>query len=113
MASAYDCVACGACCFNPPDNVAEEFSDYIEVGPRDAIRSRPALLKRYTYERDGRLHMQLLPDHRCKALLGAIGRRVRCSIYHVRPAPCRRVEAGSELCRRYRRLHGLEAEKSS
>jgi Fe-S-cluster containining protein len=32
---------------------------------------------------------------------------VRCMIYHVRPSPCRRVQAGSELCARYRRGLGL------
>lgn len=107
MATAYDCTQCGACCVNPPENVAEGFSDYIEIEPRDAIRTRRELLQRYTRERDGRIHMQLLADQRCKALLGALGVRVRCNIYHVRPSPCRRVQAGSDLCERYRRDQGL------
>jgi Fe-S-cluster containining protein len=104
---AYDCTRCGACCFNPPENVSEGYSDYIEVEPRDELRNKADLLRRYVLEKDGRLHMRLLADQRCKALLGALGGRVRCSIYAVRPSPCRRVQAGSALCQRYRRDHGL------
>jgi uncharacterized protein len=102
-----DCTRCGACCFNPPDNVREGYTEYVEVARGDALRQRPELLRRYTDEKDGRVHMRLLVDQRCSALAGGLGRRVRCTIYHVRPSPCRRVQAGSELCRRYRRDLGL------
>lgn len=98
-----DCTRCGACCFNPPENVREGYFDYIEVAATDEIRRRPDLLRRYTRESDGRLHMRLLSDQRCMALAGSLGKRVRCLIYHARPSPCRRVQAGSELCERYRR----------
>lgn len=104
---AYDCTRCGACCFNPPENVAEGYSEYIEVAPRDELRKKHELLRRYVLEIDGRLHMRLLADQRCKALQGALGKHVRCSIYAFRPSPCRRVEAGSELCQRYRNDQGL------
>jgi uncharacterized protein len=107
MAGPPDCTRCGACCHNPPENVAEGFHEYIEIAPRDAIRQKPELLRRYAEEKDGRLHMRLLADQRCKALSGRLGDRVRCGIYHVRPSPCRRVEAGSELCQHYRRGQGL------
>ncbi len=102
-----DCTRCGACCVNPPENVREGFDEYVEVGPEDALRRRPELLRRHTLEHNGRVHMRLLDDGRCSALSGGLGRRVRCTIYHARPSPCRRVQAGSELCRRYRRDHGL------
>lgn len=105
-----DCTRCGACCFNPPENVQEGYVEYIEVGPGDALSARPALLRRHTVEKDGRLHMRLLADQRCSALAGSLGGRVRCTIYHVRPSPCRRVQAGSELCARYRRGLGLTAD---
>lgn len=107
MPSAYDCTRCGACCVNPPENVAEGFSDYIEIEERDAIREKPDLIARYAHASEGRLHLKLLADQRCKALLGGVGRRVRCAIYHLRPSPCRRVQAGSALCERYRRGQGL------
>jgi Fe-S-cluster containining protein len=104
----YDCTRCGACCFNPPENVSEGFAGYVEIASDDALRKRPELLRRYTATEDGRLHMRLLSDHRCMALSGRLGQRVRCTLYHVRPAPCRRVQAGSEPCRRYRRDQGLD-----
>lgn len=103
----YECTRCGACCINPPDNVAEGFSAYIEIEPDDLIRKKPDLLRRYARDVDGRLHLQILADGRCKALLGRVGDRVRCAIYQSRPSPCRRVEAGSELCQAYQRGQGL------
>jgi len=106
-ASDYDCTRCGACCFNPPENVAEGFEGYVEVEARDRLRERADLLERYTRERDGQLHLRLLADGRCMALSGSLGRKVSCRIYHFRPSPCRRVQAGSELCLRYRREQGL------
>ena len=78
------------------------------LAPGDPIWKRPELLRRHTVEKDGRVHMRLLADQRCSALAGSLGGRVRCGIYHARPSPCRRVQAGSELCLRYRRGHGLE-----
>lgn len=107
-----DCTRCGACCFNPPDNVREGYAEYIEVGPGDALWRRPELSRRHTVEKDGRVHMRLLADQRCSALAGSLGGRVRCTIYHARPSPCRRVQAGSELCARYRLGLGLSADGS-
>jgi Fe-S-cluster containining protein len=104
-----DCTRCGACCHNPPENVSEGFAEYIEVAARDELRRRPELMRRLTLEREGRVHMRILADQRCIALAGGLGRKVRCTIYHVRPSPCRRVQAGSDLCRRYRRGLGLES----
>jgi Fe-S-cluster containining protein len=109
-ASNYDCTRCGACCFNPPENVAEGFEGYVEVEARDKLRERADLLERYARERDGQLHLRILEDGRCMALSGSLGRKVSCRIYHFRPSPCRRVQAGSELCLRYRREQGLATE---
>jgi hypothetical protein len=108
-APAYDCTRCGACCLNPPENVAEGYSEYVEVEARDSLRAKPELVRRYARERDGRLHMRITSDQRCLALAGRVGQRVRCSIYHERPSPCRRVQAGSDLCRRYRRDQHIDA----
>lgn len=108
MATAsFDCERCGACCVNPPENVREGYDAYVQVAPRDAIRERPELLRRYTRAEGGALHMRLLSDGRCIALSGRVGERVSCRIYHSRPSPCRRVQAGSELCLQYRRGQGL------
>jgi len=106
--SVLDCTRCGACCFNPPENVQEGYAEYVELAPGDALWRRPELLRRHGVEKDGRVHLRLLADQRCSALAGRLGGRVRCTIYHVRPSPCRRVQAGSELCARYRGGLGLE-----
>lgn len=104
----FDCTACGACCCNPPENRAEGFTDYIEVDDRAPLLRKPALVQRLVVWSDsGAPHLRLDPDGRCLALRGRIGARVRCTIYPDRPRVCRLVEAGSELCLRYRRARGL------
>ena len=104
----YDCQRCGACCTNPPENQAEGYTAYIEVEPRSKLLGRKDLVRKYTQEIDGVVHLKLLADNRCAALLGKLGKSVRCAIYQFRPAPCRRVEAGSKLCQRYRADLGIE-----
>ena len=87
--------------------MAEGFDGYVEVEPRDRLLQQPDVLARYAQQRDGKWHMRILSDRRCMALSGGLGRKVSCRIYHVRPSPCRRVQAGSELCQRYRREQGI------
>lgn len=101
-------MTCGACCVSPAENRAEGFTGYVEVEPGDGILRRKDLSKKLVVlADDGTAHLRLDAGGRCLALRGAIGRRVECSIYHHRPSPCRRVEAGSKLCLRYRAEHGL------
>jgi Fe-S-cluster containining protein len=98
-----DCLRCGACCRNPPENVAEGYRDYIQVEAGDRILQKPDLVRRYVVENDeGLPHLRLDPEGRCLALRGSLGRKVWCAMYHDRPSPCRRVALGSELCLRYR-----------
>ena len=105
-----DCQRCGACCANPPENRADNYIDYIRVHDGDAILRKPQLVRRFVVlDQHDVPHLRLTPEGRCQALRGGIGERVRCDIYHDRPTPCRRVEAGSELCHFYRRAQGLEA----
>jgi Fe-S-cluster containining protein len=104
----YDCTHCGACCCNPPANRAEGFVDYIEVDERAPLLRRPELVRRLVVVADdGAAHMRLDPEGRCLALRGRLGKQVRCTIYPDRPRACRSVEAGGELCRRYRAARGL------
>ena len=106
--SAFDCQRCGACCVNPSANRKTGYLDYVVVEEGDAISDKADLARRYVVTaKDGKPHLRLTPDGRCKALRGAIGGRVRCEIYHYRPSPCRRVQLKSELCLRYRRDQGL------
>lgn len=103
-----DCQACGACCVNPPANRAEGFVSYISLEPDDKLWEQPDLLRRWTCaEPHGARYMRLDKDGRCLALAGKLGRQVRCTIYHWRPRPCRRVRAGSDQCRWHRAQCGL------
>ena len=107
-----DCTRCGACCVTPLENRAEGFVAYVEVLPRDAILKHPRHVERYVREgEDGGRHLALDGGQRCLALRGALGRRVRCEIYALRPAACRRVEAGSEACLRARREQGIDGQR--
>jgi Fe-S-cluster containining protein len=103
----YDCQRCGACCCNPDQNRAEGYVDYVQVKRGDAILERGPLARRLVVVNDaGEMHMRMIHD-RCAALEGKIGKKVTCSIYEVRPTPCRRVEAGSESCLARRRERGV------
>lgn len=108
----YDCQTCGACCVNPPENEAEGFRAWVEVAPGEPLLRRRDLVKKLcVIEADGpdrgAVHLRLDASGRCLALRGALGRRVACTIYARRPAPCRRVQAGAPDCRRYRAALGL------
>jgi Fe-S-cluster containining protein len=102
-----DCLTCGACCTNPEENRREGFRDWVEVEARDELLRRRAAQKLVVYNEAGEAHLRLDGD-RCAALRGKLGRQVFCAIYEIRPRACRRVEAGSERCRQYRRERNLE-----
>jgi Fe-S-cluster containining protein len=98
-----DCQRCGACCTNPPENRAEGYSAYVEIAPSDAILKRRDLVKKLVVlDENETPHLRMSADGRCLALAGALMKSVKCTIYHHRPSPCRRVEAGSALCLKYR-----------
>lgn len=103
-----DCTRCGACCCNPDVNRAEGTEAYVEVTPKDVILRHPHAVARYVVrDEDGRAHLKLDAGQRCAGLRGALGRSVRCELYALRPAACRRVEAGSDECLRARRERGI------
>jgi Fe-S-cluster containining protein len=104
----FDCQSCGACCCNPDENRAERYLDYVEVPKRSALARKPELLRRFTVlNAKGERHMKLAGDQRCAALAGTLGRSVSCRIYELRPAGCRKVEAGSKMCLQYRQERGV------
>lgn len=104
-----DCNRCGACCCNPDENRAEGSVDYVEVLPRDAILRHSSAVSRYVrFDGVGRAFLRLDPGQRCVGLRGALGRAVRCELYALRPAVCRRVTAGDDECFRARMERGLD-----
>lgn len=106
----YDCQACGACCCNPDENRRERYADYVELSKRSALATHPRLLARLTVVNEkGERHMRLRgAEQRCVALDGALGVRVSCTIYDLRPSGCRAVVPGSKECRRDRRERGID-----
>lgn len=106
--SVLDCNRCGACCTNPATNTAEGFVDYVEVGAGEPLLRRADLLKKYVVANArGERHLRLDASGRCLALLGRLGKDVRCAIYAQRPRGCRRVQPGDEECLRVRADRGL------
>jgi Fe-S-cluster containining protein len=94
---------------NPRENVGEGYIAYVAVARDDAILRRKDLTKKLVVlDEEGLPHLRLDRDGRCLSLQGAVGRSVSCRIYAYRPAACRRVEAGSDLCLRYRRDQGID-----
>src|SRR3954469_5767443 len=103
-----DCMRCGACCVNSEENRGEGYLDYVAIEPRALLRKKPELMRRFTVENEhGEAHLRLHREQRCTALRGTLGRRVRCEIYELRRAGCRRVTAGSKACLLARKERGL------
>jgi Fe-S-cluster containining protein len=106
----YDCVTCGACCYNPDDNREIGYIDYVEIKPTDPIMKKPDLVRRLVVlDNDLLPHMRLNHLHRCAALTGQLGVNVGCSIYHDRPTLCRAFSAGSKKCKELRKERGVDA----
>jgi Fe-S-cluster containining protein len=105
----YDCQSCGACCCNTDENRAEKYVDYVQLSARSPLSKHPALLRKLTVlNAKGERHMRMVGrDQRCAALSGKLGARVSCTIYELRPSPCRRVQPGSKECRRDRIERGI------
>ncbi|MFN0252115.1 MAG: YkgJ family cysteine cluster protein [Kofleriaceae bacterium] len=105
---AFDCQSCGACCVNLPSNRAIGFDTWVEIASNDTILESADLVNKHvTYDAEGVPHLRLASDGRCLALCGTPGEAVACGIYDTRPTPCRTVQPGDDLCRRYRQEHGL------
>ncbi|HET6584767.1 MAG TPA: YkgJ family cysteine cluster protein [Nannocystaceae bacterium] len=102
-----DCRTCGACCCNGAENRREGVDEWVEVGGDETIAKQHRGAALVVRNAGGVLHMRLVDGGRCIALRGSIGRRVSCSIYDVRPRPCRRVQAGDASCLRARADAGL------
>lgn len=104
-ASAYDCRACGACCFT--------FDVLLSECDRDRFEKSAALVSLTVLYRPAgasgawRFMRREQPAQRCAALAGEL-RSCYCTIYEDRPDLCREFEAGSEDCLQARRQHGIE-----
>lgn len=104
----YDCLTCGACCFNAAENRREGVDSWVEIEPKEPILTRRKIASRYVlYDDDGVPHLRLDDGGRCTALRGKLGVAVKCAIYEARPRGCMRVMPGDNRCLQYRREQGV------
>jgi hypothetical protein len=96
---AFDCVACGACCFSRNPR-------YLVLLPED--RERP-LPPHALFEDGGRTFVDFSCG-RCTHLRLEAGRAI-CGVYENRPEACRAFRAGSFECLKAIRANGVMGEK--
>ncbi|GAC1352990.1 MAG: hypothetical protein NVS3B20_09170 [Polyangiales bacterium] len=105
----YDCVKCGACCYNPDENREIGYIDYVEIATSDRILRKVDLVRRLVVLDDDLIpHMRHSHLQRCAALKGELGKKVGCTIYLDRPTSCHTFTAGSRRCKQYRRERGID-----
>lgn len=103
----HPCLSCGACCAHFRVAFHWMESDACTPGGVPAALTRPLDSHRLC------MRGTRTAPVRCIALDAEIGERSRCSIYAVRPAPCRQMRASWEdgrhsgQCDRARQAHGL------
>lgn len=98
--AAYDCVACGACCFSRNPR-------YLVLLPEDTGRALPA--DSLIEAEDGRTFVDFSCGH-CTHLELDTGQAL-CGVYNQRPEACRAFRAGSFECQRAIRANGVMGER--
>lgn len=109
-AQPHPCLACGACC------ACFRVSFYWrEADPEQTPLPVPSeLTEDYNQFKVSMKGTNSKHHSRCVALEGKVGEGARCSIYSLRPSPCRDFEASFEYgdhkprCDQARARHGLE-----
>lgn len=96
-----DCKSCGACCCHDSDPL------WVEVTAEEAKGYSPY----WTVPGDVEAFAMKFKDGKCKRLVGLPGISVFCTIYQIRPAICRKVQPGDEIC--VERLAAMRAKKSA
>ena len=98
--SAHPCLSCGACCAS----FRVDFAVYEMQAMGGTVPDGLALdVNGSTCRMRGTEQVPI----RCAALTGQVGQQVACSIYELRPAPCREFSAGDYACHKARARHGL------
>ena len=98
------CQTCGACCasfrvdFHPTELAGGAFAWGQGVPVEMTVPVTPAIV---------RLSGTDASTPRCVALAGEVGVAVQCTIYHVRPSPCREFDTEHAACNRARQRCGL------
>lgn len=98
------CQTCGACCaslrvdFHPAELAGGAFAwgQGVPVGMTVPVTAHIV-----------RMQGTDASPPRCVALTGEVGRAVGCSIYDVRPSPCREFDTEHAACNQARKRCGL------
>ena len=96
IAGDYQCIGCGACC------AAFRVSFYWA----EAEALRAELIDKLSPTMACMSGTNQRAPH-CAALQGSVGVDAQCSVYALRPSPCRQVQPGDERCLKARAVHGL------
>jgi Fe-S-cluster containining protein len=100
LPNAPDCRTCGAC--RGPDEDQVCFVDLTEADVQRVSRSYRARHVHWSGDHAALTTKRGNSGCVCVALVGGVGRRVRCAIYERRPAACRAFRPGSRDCRAVR-----------
>ncbi len=97
----FDCVTCGACCYQRPGTILVEASDLVRwrrLGREDILdQLEPGHFSQMAFK----MSSQGACVHH-----GTLTEPHACQIYDVRSETCIKFEAGSQQCREFRRDHG-------
>ena len=98
-----ECVTCGVCC---------NFALMVPVTLKDSDKLHEYLsIAADNWESEIEIDRALPRDPangNCVHLAGTLGETIGCTIYEDRPIVCHDFEAGSDRCREYRRMYGIE-----
>lgn len=109
----YDCLACGACCRQPPDGKPIE-DGWTDVTPHDVARlTRKEFGDAVIKDEAEKKFLIRLVNHpedglRCYFLGGRLGTRAPCKIYQRRPTTCDVFTMGSRACLDARKMAGMD-----
>lgn len=98
------CQSCGACCasfrvdFHPVELAGGAFAWGAGVPPALTVPVTTSIVRMYGTD---------AAAPRCVALAGEVGVAVNCTIYDVRPSPCREFDIEHAACNRARQRCGL------
>lgn len=101
-AEVFDCLTCGACCFQRPGTILVEAADLVRwkrIGRED-------ILSRLEPGHFGLMAFQMSSQGAC-VHHGTPSEPHACQIYDVRSETCIKFEAGSQQCREFRRERGI------
>lgn len=101
--SEFDCLTCGACCFQRPGTILVEPDDLVRwrrLGRQDILdQLEPGHFGQMAFK---------MSDAGCCVHHGIPDAPHACRIYDVRSETCIRFEAGSQQCREFRRERGID-----